>query len=209
MPSSAHTRKDPQKGKKEFSTNKGFTVIEIMIVVAVLAILMSLALPSYRSIIEKRQVTSGAEQITAFLSAAQSESVKRNQFVAVNYQWNGGEWCLGMFAGEDNTVTCDCTEANSCSIDGSEKILSGVTLDKTEILASATVGGEDDTIVFDPVRGLLTGAETAEFLLISPDQSMYALNIEMQPTGRLHICTSARGDKSVPGYAACADEVAE
>ncbi|MBT8046834.1 MAG: prepilin-type N-terminal cleavage/methylation domain-containing protein, partial [Gammaproteobacteria bacterium] len=61
MTSSAQHRKDPQKGKKEFSTTKGFTLIELLIVVAVIAIITSLALPSYRTIIEKRQVTSGAE----------------------------------------------------------------------------------------------------------------------------------------------------
>ena len=209
MPTSANTRRDPQKGKKEFSTNKGFTVIELLIAVAVLAILMSLALPSYRTIIEKRQVTSGAEQFTAFLSAAQSESVKRNQFVAVNYNWNGGAWCLGMTAGDDDSVDCDCTTASSCSLDGTEKVLSAAGLDKTNILDSATVGGEDTdgTIVFDPVRGLLVDGETAEFRLISPDQNMYALNIDMRPTGRLQICSSARGDKSVPGYSDCAGEV--
>ena len=49
------TRRDPQKGKKEFSTHKGFTIIELMVVIAVIAIITSFALPSYRTLIEKRQ----------------------------------------------------------------------------------------------------------------------------------------------------------
>ena len=73
MPSQAQTRRDPQKGKKGFSTNKGFTVIELMIGIAVVAIIASLALPSYRAIIEKRQVTSAAEQLTAFLGSMKGE----------------------------------------------------------------------------------------------------------------------------------------
>jgi type IV fimbrial biogenesis protein FimT len=86
MPTQATSRRDPQNTGKGISTHHGFTVIELMISLAVLAIITSLALPSYRNILEKRQVTSGAEQIGAFLSLAQLESVKRNQFVAVNYQ---------------------------------------------------------------------------------------------------------------------------
>ena len=86
MPNSAQTRRDPQKGKNGFSNNKGFTLIELMIAIAVLAIVTSLALPSYRTIIEKRQVTSGAEQFRAFMSSAQFESVRRNQPVAVNFE---------------------------------------------------------------------------------------------------------------------------
>ena len=44
MPNRAHSRRDPQKGKNGFSTSKGFTVIELMIAVGVLAIITSLAL---------------------------------------------------------------------------------------------------------------------------------------------------------------------
>ena len=133
MPRKTHTRKDPRKGKKEFSTNKGFTVIELLIAVAVLAIITSLALPSYRAILEKRQVTSGAEQIMAFLSSAQMEAVKRNQFVAVNYQPNGGDWCFGMTAGDDEDVTCDCSDG-SCLLDGVERTIFSSVLTKPEVL---------------------------------------------------------------------------
>ena len=83
MPTKAQTRRDPQKGKKGFSANKGFTLIELMIGLAVLAIIASLALPSYRSIIEKRQVTSGAEQFAAFFSTVKGQAVKRNSDIAM------------------------------------------------------------------------------------------------------------------------------
>ena len=79
MPIRAQTRRDPQKGKNGFSAVKGFTLIELMIALGIIAIITSLALPSYRTIIEKRQVTSGAEQLAAFLSSAQMESVKRSR----------------------------------------------------------------------------------------------------------------------------------
>jgi len=196
-------RRDPQKGKKEFSTRNGFTVIELMVVLAVVAIITSFALPSYRTIIEKRQLSSGAEQVTAFFSSAQMEAVKRNQFVAVNYQWTDElNWCLGMTAGDEDTVDCDCTDG-SCLMDGELRVFQSSRLTKPNILSSATLGG-DDTIVFDPVRGLIVDAETAELELISPDQSSYALNLEVVPTGRMNICSdTVRADFSVPGYEDC------
>ena len=145
MPNPALNRRDPLQGKKGFSTHKGFTVIELMIALAVLAIITSLALPSYRMIIEKRQVTSGAEQFKAFMSSAQLESVRRNQFVAVNYEWNGGDWCLGMRAGDDNTVSCDCTDTTSvsagdaCAVDGAFRVLSHSDVNYPQALASTHV----------------------------------------------------------------------
>lgn len=208
MPNSAKIRRDPQKGKKEFSKNKGFTVIELLIAVAVVAIVMSLALPSYRAILEKRQVTSGAEQVMAFLSTAQMEAVKRNQFVAVNYQPNGGDWCFGMTAGDDEDVTCNCSDG-SCLLDGAERTIFSSVLTKPEVLNLngidfGNADSDNKTILFDPVRGMTVLAESASVQLISPDQESYALNVEMVPTGRVKICSdTARSAKSVPGYKEC------
>jgi prepilin-type N-terminal cleavage/methylation domain-containing protein len=212
MPNRALTRRDPQKGKNGFSTNKGFTVIELMITIAVTAIIFSLALPSYRSIMEKRKLTRGAEQVAAFVSSAQLESVKRNQFAAVNFQWNDGDWCLGMTVGDDNSVDCNCSDGTSCTIDGDLKVFRATNqLAKANVLDPLTtrVGpsgdGPSGTIVFDPVRGLTVGAATADLELISPDQKTYALNVQVVPTGRLHICSdpSRAGGRVVPGYKTC------
>ena len=106
MPNRAHSRKDPLKGKKEFSKNKGFTLIELFIVLGVVAILTSLALPSYRTILEKRQVTSGAEQLSAFISAVQFEAVKRGEPLAVYYHARTlADWCIGVTPAD---TPCDC-----------------------------------------------------------------------------------------------------
>lgn len=215
MPSCALPRRDPQFGKRGFSKTFGFTVIELMMAVGVLAIITALALPSYRSIIEKRRVTSAAEQAMAFLSSAQFESVKRNQFVAVNFGSytadDGTElWCLGMAAGDAQDVTCDCRPAaNTCTIDGVVRAFHSSSLNYPLAASSidllATDFGDDtNTLRFDPVRGLIVDSETADLALISPDQAMYALNIGLTPTGRVRICTdSERASKTVPGYEAC------
>ena len=120
MPSRAHSRKDPLKGKKEFSTNKGFTLIEVMIVIGVVAILASLALPSYRTILEKRQVTSGAEQISAFISAVQFEAVKRGEPLAVNYlRTDTDTWCLGVTFSDKQLVIASklAGDGAACEVD--------------------------------------------------------------------------------------------
>ena len=213
MPSCALSRRDPPNGKNGFSKTKGFTVIELMIAVAVLAIITSLALPSYRALLEKRQVTSAAQQLAAFLSSAQLESVKRNQFVAVNLEFNGGEWCLGMTdADRPQDATCDCTidapeNEAACILDNTGeaemRVLRFSSLAYPEVLSETSAVG-DGNIVFDPVRGLILDAETASIDLISPDQEMYALTIGLTPTGRVKICSdSVRGDKLVPGYEEC------
>jgi type IV fimbrial biogenesis protein FimT len=207
MPTQAPIRRDPRNTGNGISIHHGFTVIELMISLAVLAIITSLALPSYRSILEKRQVTSGAEQLGAFLSSAQLESVKRNQFVAVNYQDNSGDWCLGMRAGDAAGVDCDCTvtdptAANACALDGTLKVFNSSSLNYPDVLNSAAVG-TDDTIVYDPVRGLTQEFETVTLELQSVPEGNYALDVEVAVTGRVKICSNNVANKDVPGYKEC------
>lgn len=213
MPSRALIGKDPLNGKNGFSKTTGFTVIEMMIAIGVLAIITALALPSYRAIIEKRKVTSAAEQAMAFLSSAQLEAVKRNEIVAVHfgtYTKDGDPtvyWCLGM----TDQAECDCRPAaSSCTIDGAVRSFQSDIFNyqtgASSINATATqFAGEDNILRFDPVRGLTVNSETVQLALISPDQAMYALNVELSPTGRVMICTSARGSNMVPGFGPCAE----
>ncbi|MDT8319695.1 MAG: GspH/FimT family pseudopilin [Xanthomonadales bacterium] len=206
MPTRAYTRRDPQKGKNGFSKVKGFTVIELMVALAVIAIITSLALPSYRTLIEKRQVTSGAEQIMAFLSSAQMEAVKRNQFVAVNMNSDANGWCLGMTAGDSADVACDCLDqVSSCTLDGTPRLFRSENLGNPDVFspADSTFGGDDNIIVFDPVRGLVVGGESVELELLSDDTS-YALNVELSPVGRSSICSdTARSSYAAPGFREC------
>ena len=195
MTTSELFRRDPQKGKKEFSAHKGFTIIELMIVIGVIAVITSLALPSYRTLIEKRQVTSGVEQVTAFLSAAQMEAVKRNQEVAISCTVDA---CEALVLPKDETGD-----------EESIRVLDFSTL-KAAVVA-VNYDGDDERVVFDPVRGMLRQdyISTAPIeIQLSSAQGEYAVNVTMSPTGRVTKCSDAeRASKAVPGYSICEIEV--
>jgi type IV fimbrial biogenesis protein FimT len=203
MTTSELIRRDPQKGKKEFSTHKGFTVIELMVVIAVVAIITSLALPSYRTLIEKRQVSSGAQQIAAFLSSAQLEAVKRNEIVAVHYEFaDTGDWCIGVVVGEDDCTCSSDPAANTCEIDGSDRVMIPANLNYEEALVE--VEG-DGAFVIDPVRGMMVDfTDGPVFQFLSTPEETYALNVVMGPTGRVSICSDTdRASTQVPGFDEC------
>ena len=202
MPISAHTRRDPQKGKKEFSKAKGFTVIELLIGVAVIAIITSLALPSYRTIIEKRQVTSGAEKLGAFLSSVQMEAVKRSENITVSY--NPTAWCIGIITG---LTACDCTDTSAatadCKIDDQVRIIND-----SDMMYSGIMSGMDGdgSFVYDPARGLMVDHSDAMELELVSENNSYALNVQLTATGRVKICSDNASQK-VPGYEVCSVDI--
>jgi len=223
MTTFASLRRDPTKGKKEFSAHHGFTIIELMIAIAVIAIITSLALPSYRTLIEKRQVTSSAQQVAAFLSAAKIEAVKRNQDVRLTKGTSDG-WCLGYAsyaANADPNAACDCTKADpsapgACvvqNLDGTAselRVFNGSNLYNHAQLEGITLGASaNDVVSFDPVRGMLSVGNDVPALplevQLTSKEGTYALNVRVSATGRVTICNdhTARAEIPVPGYDDC------
>ena len=61
----------------------GFTLIELMVTIAVLAIIVTLAAPSFQATIENNRLTSQANELVTALALARSEAVRRNTPVTV------------------------------------------------------------------------------------------------------------------------------
>ena len=66
---------------------KGFTLIELLMTIAVLTVLLTLAVPSFNSVIQSNRVTTGANSLVATINLARSEAVRRAESVRV-CPWN-------------------------------------------------------------------------------------------------------------------------
>lgn len=76
----------------------GFTIIELMIVVAIGGILMALALPSYDNMVRNNCRTTATNSLVTGLQFARSEAVKRRTRVnvtAADASIAGNEWIYG------------------------------------------------------------------------------------------------------------------
>jgi type IV fimbrial biogenesis protein FimT len=62
---------------------RGFTLLELMVTVAVLAILLTVGVPSFRDLIQNNRVTTQTNELVTALNFARAEAVKRGRSVQV------------------------------------------------------------------------------------------------------------------------------
>ncbi|WP_159016284.1 GspH/FimT family pseudopilin [Cognatiluteimonas profundi] len=61
----------------------GFTLIELMVALAVMAIVLSFAIPSFESIVNSNRLSSAANEMVASIQTAKMESLRRNRRAVV------------------------------------------------------------------------------------------------------------------------------
>lgn len=111
--------------------SRGFSLVELLVVVALIGILAALGIPSYQTWIQNTQIRTAAESIQNGLQLARSEAVQRNARVRFtlgdNSDWSVG--CEPAVADLDGDGVDDCPaviQSRSAS-DGSSANVSVVT----------------------------------------------------------------------------------
>lgn len=76
------------------SASRGFTLIELIVVMAIIVVLAVVAVPSFVTFQRNSQLTSTANNLLAAINAARGEAMKRNQTAFVVPQ-SGTDWTTG------------------------------------------------------------------------------------------------------------------
>ncbi len=156
----------------------GFTLTELMITVAIIGILASIAVPSFQDMIERNRLKEAVEGLKSDLMFARTEAIKRSAGINVAIVENGSNWCYGI--NDDNTV-CACGTANDCGI----KAVAGNQFQGTAV-------GADYATTFNFRRGTaFAGGATIS-------SSNYSARVKVSSTGRITICSDDLG-----GYGGC------
>lgn len=173
-------------------TQRAFTLIELMVSLAVLGLVLSFVISSFSGMLGRQRLQAAAENLYDTLLLARAESISRNANVYINVV-AGASWCYGI----DDTASCNCSTSNDCQIDAITKVTSmtdytGITLNTTD----AT------TFRYDARRGL---PETTSDNNISESSYNFtntegdAVRVTINPVGRVKLCTST----GFRGYLAC------
>jgi type IV fimbrial biogenesis protein FimT len=78
-----------------YRKSAGFTLIELMVTVGLVAILLSIATPSFVTFQRNSELTTITNNFIAALSSARSEAMKRNMTAMIIPSGNGSDWNQG------------------------------------------------------------------------------------------------------------------
>lgn len=88
------------------TNNLGFTLIELMITLAVAVVVLTLAAPAFRDIVIRNRVAAEINPLVATLNQGRSEAIKRGRSVTLCNSSNGtsctGSWPAGWILFEDS-----------------------------------------------------------------------------------------------------------
>jgi type IV fimbrial biogenesis protein FimT len=153
----------------------GFTLLEMMVALAIVALLLTLTLPSFGSILSRYRLKSAAEQLSTDLGELRFLSAQRG--VPLHLHVHAGvPWCYALAT----TSGCDCRIAQSCQL--------------------KTVNGQDHPGV-SLVEGhplLVDGRSASPGGVLFQSSDGARLRVSMTPLGRARVCAPGEAISGVP-----------
>lgn len=159
---------------------RGLTLIELMIALAIGVVLMSLAVPSFSTYLQRNRLKAVALGLEQDLREARFEAVRRGQPVHLNFV-AGADWCYAL----TTQPGCDCRTAAPCRLKAVRSVdVRGVQLTQAQDAR------------FDPADGTPDAAHAGAVWTVPSGERV---RVAVGPLGRPQVCVLEGTLAPLPG----------
>ena len=166
----------------EDAGRSGFTLVELLVTLAVVALLVTVAAPAMARFLDKARLRAATQTLAQELRQARNHALSHQSQVHFSTFGGAQRWCYGWR--DDSACQCDAHAAAALcrtADDGRMHTQSSDDFPAVQLAASrhSTLG----SVVFSPLRGTATGTT---FVL----RNRYAeARVIVSPLGRIRICS--------------------
>ena len=170
--------------KPKYLQTQGFTLIELMVVLALIAILASLAAPSFQRSIAQRKISEVASDLMVSALQARSAAITNNQQSIVQpmdtSDWSRG-WRIYIDIDKDKAYT-----------EGTDTLISTVSAKSSNVTTTEFLPSDLIFIGFNSTGYLLASkAGKVVFSSTAIPSNQYKKGVVFSRTGRVRICESS------------------
>lgn len=179
---------------KRGGCDRGITLIELMVVVALFAIVVALAGPSMRELILTQRLKSLHAALVTDLRQVRSESISGNQKLILEYRSDGSMACYMVIPDTGEAFGaggCDCLRPEGQTCQGlNRRVLKVVQIPRTTGVELAASSSAAHRAIFDPSPGPGRGHVTpADFQFELKSDARGRLRVSIGPSGTVSSCS--------------------
>ena len=174
-------RRGPRRGL-------GLTLLELMIALAIAAVLGAMAVPSMGTMLQHRRLSAAAWALATDLGEARAEAIRRGQTVQLLFGGDLSHWCYVLVAGGDDAAAPDCAARGAAL--------------GLRLLKRVTAADHPGIALLD-AQPMRLGASGAAVALDAPSASLAnargeQLRVRLSRLGRPSLCAPAAAVGEVP-----------
>lgn len=173
--------------------NQGVTLIELMVIIALIAISLMIATPSFSGFFAKQKLRGLGGELLFFTKLAKAEAAKKSSETYMVFNGSGTSWCVGL--SETNVPLCNCKNPSTCTVDSIERVITSTDYTGVSFVSNSFPNGK---ITISPYKGR-SRVGTATFS-ITADGVTKDLSLVRSAMGRDKVCSPS--DNSLR-YPAC------